>query len=252
MSPSIKYVAELRHVREVSLLGTANLAFWRDRLKRENLYPAEIDGKAQILIAAAAAKFRGVKFTELSFSVLVGPQAGATTQGAFLVQAFNSSRLFAFFERALFATPYRRGDCRVTASFPASIQLMKDGEVVFSASMKADSSTPRREPAHRGEDGWEGCVFLPAKQPEKGSGNLFFARIRGFTQTFPFLESTDSLIIRTSNELQILGLLFESQFAAKEWAIREDATHGKSKTYKRSDGMALELIGACTHRSAWR
>ena len=35
MSTSVKWAAELAHVREVSLLGTADLAFWKDRLLKE-------------------------------------------------------------------------------------------------------------------------------------------------------------------------------------------------------------------------
>ena len=41
MSPSIQWAAELANVREVSLRGTADLAFWTDRLKPEDLLPAE-------------------------------------------------------------------------------------------------------------------------------------------------------------------------------------------------------------------
>src|SRR3954464_10930250 len=37
----LKYVAELSHVREVSLLGTADLAFWKSILKDEDLILAE-------------------------------------------------------------------------------------------------------------------------------------------------------------------------------------------------------------------
>ena len=35
MNTSVKWAAELAHVREVSLLGTADLAFWKDRLLKE-------------------------------------------------------------------------------------------------------------------------------------------------------------------------------------------------------------------------
>ena len=42
MSLGIKYVADLKHVREVSLLGTADLAFWEDRLRGEGLAPAAL------------------------------------------------------------------------------------------------------------------------------------------------------------------------------------------------------------------
>ena len=39
---SVKWAAELAHVREVSLLGTADLAFWKDRLLKEGLPKAQV------------------------------------------------------------------------------------------------------------------------------------------------------------------------------------------------------------------
>src|SRR5690349_2716741 len=128
----MKYVAEPTHVREVSLLGTADLAFWNERLAGEDLVPAVKDGKAQLLIIAADLKFLGIRFRELSFSVLASPvEGGARRDGAYLAQAFNTSRWFAFCERAFFAAPYRHGDVGVSASFPPSVRLRKGGEVVF-------------------------------------------------------------------------------------------------------------------------
>jgi hypothetical protein len=97
MTTSIKWAAELAHVREVSLLGTADLAFWKEQLLKEDLLPAERDGQAQILIIAASAKYMGVRFQELSFSVLVSRvKEGNRQDAAYLLRAFNSSRLFAF------------------------------------------------------------------------------------------------------------------------------------------------------------
>lgn len=118
MNTPVKWAAEPAHVREVSLLGTADLAFWKDRLMKEDLLPAESDGQAQLLIVAADSKFMGVRFRERSFSVLVSRQEEGTRQdAAYLVRAFNSCRLFAFCERVFFATPYNHGDVRVSASF---------------------------------------------------------------------------------------------------------------------------------------
>ena len=239
MNRPVKWVAELVHVREVSLLGTADLTFWKDRLMKEDLLPAESDGQAQLLIVAADSKFMNVKFRELSFSVLVSQnEEGTQHDAAYLVRAFNSCRLFAFCERVFFSTPYHHGDVRVVASFPASIQLVKNGEIVFRAEMQANASAPGREPSRRGEDGWEGPVFLPENRRGKGrQGNLFIARIRGHTQTYPFLPFKDSVTIRPSPDSEVLQALVDSHFVAKEWAVREDATHAKSKTYQRAEVM---------------
>src|SRR3954470_23468112 len=91
MNTPVKWAAELTHVREVSLLGTADVAFWKDRLLKQGLVPAESDGRAQLLIIAADLKFKRVRFRELSFSVLVSrPEEGTRQDAAFLVRAFNS------------------------------------------------------------------------------------------------------------------------------------------------------------------
>jgi hypothetical protein len=233
----IKWAAEVAHVREVALLGTADLAFWKDRLLRENLLPAERDGQAQLLIVAADMKYFGIRFRELSFSVLVSPsQEGIGPDAAYLVRAFNSRRLFAFCERVFFSTPYYYGDVRVSASFPASIHLVEKAEIVFRAEMDANASGPGREPSHTGEAAWDGPVFLPERGRGKGrQGNVFFARIRGHTQTYPFLPARDSLMFTPSADSEVFQALKESHLVAKEWAVREDATHAKSKTYKGAD-----------------
>src|SRR6476620_3923767 len=132
MNTSVKWAAELAHVQEVSLLGTADLAFWKDRLLKEDLLPAESGGQAQILIIASNLKYMGVRFRELSFSVLVSlPEAGIRQDAAYLVRAFNSCRPFAFCERVFFSTPYYHGDVQVSASLPASMRVVNKEEIVF-------------------------------------------------------------------------------------------------------------------------
>ena len=96
MNTSVKWAAELAHVREVSLVGTADLDFWKDRVLKEQLLPAESDSQAQLLIIAADSKYLGVRFRALSVSVVVSPPEEGTWQdAAYLVRAFNSCRLFA-------------------------------------------------------------------------------------------------------------------------------------------------------------
>src|SRR5262245_46140651 len=148
MNKPVQWAAELAHVREVSLLGTADLAFWKARLLKENLRPAEQDGQAQLVISAADSKYRGVRFRELSFSVRVSWLEERTRpDAAYLVRAFNSCRLFAFLERVFFSTPYYHGDVRVSASLPPSIHLVMQGEFVFQAEMAADGSALERAPS---------------------------------------------------------------------------------------------------------
>jgi hypothetical protein len=244
MNTPVPYVAELTHVREVSLFGTADLAFWRDRLKKENLVPAESDGGAQFLVIAADSKYMGIRFRELSFSVLVAQDDERIRQDrAYLAHAWNSSRLFAFCERAFFSTPYFHGDVRLSTSFPPSIQLIQGGKVVFRAEMQIDASAPNREPSRSGEDGWEGPVFLPGRRSRKDrQGHLFFARIRGHTNTYPFLYRRDSVTIMPSPDSEIFQALIDSNFVGKEWAVREDATHARSKSYPRSEVFVEQAL----------
>lgn len=236
----IKWAAKLDHVREVSVLGTADLAYWKARLRKEDLVPVERDGRAQILIIAADMKFGGVRFRELSFSVLVSGQAcGIQQEASYLIRAFSSSRLFAFCERAFFSTPYLHGDVRLPTSLPASIQLLEAGESVFHLAMQADSSVSSREPLRSGDEGLEGAVFLPKRRGGSGrDGKLFFARIQGHTRTYPFLPAKDSLTIRPSSGSDVPQMLIDSQLVAKEWAIRADASHAKSRTYKRAGDLS--------------
>jgi hypothetical protein len=116
------------------------------------------------------------------------------------------------------------------------MHLVKKGEVVFAAEMGEGPSGLGREPSRCGEDGWDGPVFLPEGRHRGGRrGKLFVARLRGYTRTYAFLPGTDSVAIKPSPDSEVLQALRESHFVAKEWIIRDDATHAKSKTYKRAD-----------------
>ena len=141
MNRPVKWAAELAGVEEASILGVADLGYWKNHLGQADLVPAQRDGKAQILIVAAAARFAGLGFRELSFSVLVS-QPGQPTwrESGYLIQAINSSRLFAFCERAFFSTPYAHGNVRLASSLPAVIELAEKGRVLFRAEMQAGAS----------------------------------------------------------------------------------------------------------------
>src|SRR5436190_14365053 len=208
----IKWAAKLSHVREVSLLGTADLAYWADRLQGQGLAPDARDGKAQVLIVAADARFWGVRFREMSVSVLAREDLGETVRkGAYLLHAFNSSRFFAFCERRLFSTPYSHADVRACMDAPASIRVRKSGRRVFRAEMAAG-----RKPARTAEGGWAGPVFLPRRDGAAahavGNGRLFFAWIQGHTETYPFLEGKDSVTIAPGPADGALRSVIDSQF----------------------------------------
>lgn len=225
MTRTIDYVATIPHVREVSILGTADLAFWTGRLRTEGLTPLDWDGRAQILVIAADLRFRGIQFQEISFSIVL------SEGGAFLAQAFNSKWLFAFFERNFFRTPYDFGSVRVSTALPASAQLNRE-EVLFRAVM-GTGAAPTEPGFSPYPEGWDGPVFLPSRSRDKR--RVFFAQIRGATQTVVFEPSRDLLEIRPSKEISVFQALIDSGFNASHWLVRQDAVHAKSKTYPRSD-----------------
>jgi len=49
----------------------------------------------------------------------------------------------------------------------------------------------------------------------------------------------DALSIMPSQDAGIFRALLDSGFTGEEWIVREDATHGKSKSYARSALFAL-------------
>ena len=98
----VKFVATVYPVREVSLLGSADFAFWADRLAADHLVPMAIEGEARVMICASDAKYMGIRFRELSISIFCQRQDGNQQEAVYLLQAFNSMRWFAWVERRMF------------------------------------------------------------------------------------------------------------------------------------------------------
>ncbi len=240
MDPS-KFVADLSNVAEVSLLGLAELDFWKPRLAAERLQPIPRDGQAQILIVAAAARFRGFTFRELSISVLAqGSTPDPVQPGAFLLQAFNSRRFFAWAERTFFHTPYAHAQVAVQAALPASVSLTTQPPSSHPANSPILSfqmtSSPPRQPLRRGVESWDGPIYLPVRSAGQ-SGKLFFARLTGQTEVFPF-ASGDRWDIQPLPQFRVLSQLQESGFRPHEWQLRPASRHSKTKTFARPHGPA--------------
>lgn len=213
---NVKYIATITNVKEIILKGTADAAYWREYLKPHNLFPFETDGKADIHIGTIESKFNGIKFREAVFSVAVSrSNDGTTHDGMFLLQGFTSLRLFAFFERFFFKTPYSHA--KIVLDFPASLSVQKSNDKFFEATRNTQLSN-----ATSSDESWEGAIFLPVERNSKPK--LFYAKLCGQTLTIPFDSSKD--LFKTNNRC-----LNESNFQPKEWKIREDATHSRSKTF---------------------
>jgi hypothetical protein len=224
---SIDYAVEISGVREVSLIGTAELGFWRDRLLSEGFFPVPAKGRAELLVSSTNARFHGIPFRELSFGVFVSRREDSTeAEGLYLVRAFNSVRFFAFAERTFFSTPYYPGELVVEVGPPARVELRERGRVPLRMTMSM-SMSPRMSADVR-DDGWEGPIFLPRNG--RGGGKLFFARLRGETTVSPFDPVTDVVTIAESPAHPIFDELLRSGFTPREWVVRPNATHGKSKT----------------------
>jgi hypothetical protein len=83
-----------------------------------------------------------------------------------------------------------------------------------------------------GEETWEGPVFLPRDwRGRAAKDRFFFAKMKGQTAAYPLVRPEDALSIMPSQGAEIFRALLDSGFTGEEWLVREDATHGKSKTY---------------------
>lgn len=223
MTQGIEYVAELPHVRDVTLLGTADLDFWTERLRAEGLTPLDEGGRAQVIVIAADAHFMGLSFQEVSFSVLVSPTERHDA-GSFLLQAFNSRRFFAFCERTFFRTPYAFAGIRVSAADAASIEATRDRDIVFRAAM-GGGAAPEKSQSSPLEKGFAGPVHLPGRR-------LFYAEVRGEARSIAFQPSRDTFDLRPAGDLPMLQALLDARFEPARWLVRHDARHAKSKTYR--------------------
>lgn len=228
--PDVPDAAVVSPVQEVTIVGSADLGFWTDRLRRDGLVPASVEGRAQVLIVSAAFAFKGIPSREVSLSVrLDTPGTGRTS---YLEQAFNSVRFFAWIERVVFSTPYHHAEVAVEARPPASFSVrLRDGGGLVTTMAAGD-----RPPVHAGEEGWQVRVLLPRKSPT-ASRRLFHARLFGPTRVFRFLPE-DVLEIQPSLARPVLQALVDSGFKGEEWIVRDGATHRKSRTLLESRSRA--------------
>lgn len=222
------YIAEIRDALEVSLVATADLAFWKERLREENLVPFARDGQAEIVISSVQSRFLAIPFQELVFAVTVSRDPhGTTRDGCFLADAFNSSRLFAWIERMAFQTPYRAADVQLSPEPHPGILLRDTAGVVLEASRRSSLTCRIDEP-------WEGAIHLPARSAKPGRPRQqFFGRFRGEIHSAPF-DAQDVFQISGAERHPVLRDLRDSHAVPREWRIRPKAAHARSRTVARS------------------
>lgn len=226
-TPQPPLAAAIEPVREVTLSLLADLDVWKALLAQEGLRPAVTDGKARLIITASDSVFKGVPFRELAISVHVEPpREGLAPEGHFLVHAYNSSRFFAFIERAVFHTPYYHAQVSVNPKLPASIRVSRDGNDCFRATM-GESRSPRSDAAER----MHGPIYLPRGSAVEG-GKLFYATLEGQTQTYDFNPAQDAVVVSPSAPEAVFRALRDSHVQGEEWIIRERGRHAKSRTVR--------------------
>ena len=235
---SIKWAANLDGVREVSLWGTAEKAYWCDYLASEGLVPDELDGKARIMIVAAEGRFHEPAVSRnqfLSRNRVTGPTVRACRIS---VTSLQLSQVFAFCERVFFSTPYRQGNVTVSCESQPLAKLSVANNILFHAELGRREQTETHRTTEVAASAWQGPVYLPAKKQKEAQGKnrkgVFVARIGGETTTVPFSPKYDVLTIDADRRSPATQMLRASGFAPLYWEIRRSANHAKSKTMTRN------------------
>ncbi len=225
---SSPYITTVAHVRDVRLVGTADLFFWQQHLSHSNLFPYSENGTAHLVVSATDFVWQGFPVQEFVLSVVASLQRDASNpDGFYLAHAFNSSRLLSLLERTFFQTPYTHGQTHLTVSHPARISVSAEQRTVFQASMSSESVLLRQE-----DEYWEGRIFLPVRATRKRRSHPhFFAKLAGFCAIYPWTHA-DTLELHPGQDDTALYSLISSNFQATEWRIRGDALHARSKTYQ--------------------
>jgi hypothetical protein len=222
----MKYIAEIHNVREVCLVGSADIEFWKEYLARDELTPANIAGQAQLWLSAVQLKWLGITFREISVAIQLDLGKPAE-QSIYLISAFNTSRIFAWFERNCFHTPYQHARVVVHGERPWSFELRCDETVSLEArSNGVISSTASDET-------WTGTIVLPATSARTGQ-KVFYAKLSGLVEFAPFDRLSDQIVFRPSSQHRVIQLLADSQFTGVEWRVRTNATHARSRTYNKA------------------
>jgi len=224
----IRYTTVVKSVRELNLLGGADLGYWTAHLAGTGLVPLDVDGQAELSLGATDLTWMGLRFNE-SIIVLTLAEAAAphAALGSYLLHAYNSNRFLAFMERAFFQTPY----------YPAAIQLADHPPVRFQVGdragggVRAEAAAADR-PTRTTDEVWEGAVHLPRQRSApQGRGGFFYVRLAGAGEAYPFAGGQDTFSLTPGGHSPALEWLRASGFTPREWRYRPAATHSKSRTY---------------------
>lgn len=225
-SPSpVSYIATIDRVREITIVGRSDLAFWSRRLADERLVPGDFGGHAESVVTVTLGRWAGLAFREVILAVRVARDPGgdgSDRSAIYLAHAFNSSRLLAFLERTLFRTPYLPAD--VTCETPSlrGFRVTEGPRAVLAGELPA--SAPRIAPD---PDLWEGPIFLT------GAKERFFARLSGVTTTYQVPGGCLRIDASGYGPAHPMRAFADAGFEPLRWSTRSDATHARSKTVAR-------------------
>lgn len=219
------YVATIDRVREITIVGKSDLAFWRRRLAGERLVAADVGGHAESVVTVTLGRWAGLAFREVILAVRVSSEPGgdgSDRSAIYLAHAFNSSRFLAFMERTFFRTPYLPAD--VTCETPSlrGFRVVEGSRTVLAGELPASARRIDPDP-----ELWEGPIFLT------GAKERFFARLSGVTETFE--APAGCLRIDASGRVpeHPMRAFADAGFEPRRWSTRSDATHARSKTVAR-------------------
>jgi hypothetical protein len=218
----VKYIAEVNNVREICLVGSADLEYWKAHLAQLQLLPINFAGHARVLVSVVKLKWMGIAFEELSIAIPIDPPE-SSTNSIYLVSAFSTSRLLAWCERTFFQTPYEHAQISMQAQQPWSFELRDSTRSTLAVQCQ------RTAPTATVEDDWVGSIFLPPAR-RSSRRKFFHAKLIGPVQLAPFAATSAEFKLQPSLEQPAIGLLVDSQFSPIEWRVRPNATHARSKT----------------------
>jgi len=212
---------KIHPVREVRLIGRADLRYWQRALEGEALTPVAADDQAVAMVTASASRWWGQAFCECTVSVAIAsPDDPTTLRAQYLVQAFNSLAAFAWVERTLFRTPYAHGIVELDPTPPCRLSLAQNGRVVFEARMRQAPTD-----AASVDDVWEGPIQLPGSPARH-----FMARLEGTLHAYPFRVGADEIHIAPAPDESIFRRLSDSGFVGRQWLTGVAGTHARSET----------------------
>lgn len=223
-----RYPVEIRAVREVMVIGYADLAHWQARLRPEALWPRVVDGHAELAITAIAAHWLGLAFRELSISISISRRPeGDSHDGFFLMQAYNDRSAFAWVERTMFKTPYDPARIDLTTGPTCGIALHVDNRQVLRLERGVGVSVGTEVDVD-----WRGPIVLPGRT-DAHPGRFFNARLAGHACQYAFVPKRDTLVIADEGAPAVWRELARSGFAADLWQVREAAVHGRTSSFDR-------------------